>query len=224
MQNTKIVMSLVLSAGLAVERPSVAATECQSEKSLVFVNTDTSSFWRTASGAAFTVPVRYPSGATTATLTVAGAGGYARTYENVPEGDYSVTLPAAANLQSENVYELTLDFGTGFAAQIARIGLIDGLAVGAEGETRCIFPSGTRKWSRVAGRSVVPVPYGSSTVTVGGTPIETGLGGAQGWVALSPLEIGVERTLAVSGETFGVSFNYEVDQVGYDSGTKVHFR
>ena len=223
MQNMKIVMSLVLSAGLVVGKPSVAATESQSEKSLVFVNMDTSSFWRTAPGSAFAVPVRYPSGATTATLTVAGAG-YARTYENVPEGDCHVTLPAAAAPQSENVYELTLDFGAGFAAQTARIGLVDGLKTGAEGETRCIFPSGTSKWGRVTGRSVVPVPYGTSTVTVDGMPIDTGLGGAQGWVALSPLEIGVGRTLAVSGEAFGAYFSYEVNQVGFGGGMMTLFR
>lgn len=212
-----------LFAGLAMATGAVAATECQSEKALVFANPDTSLFWRTAPGAAFAVPIRYPSGATTATLTVTGDG-YSKTYENVPEGDCPVTLPTAADPQSENIYDLTLDFGTGFEPQTARLGLVDGLKAGAEGATRCIFPSGTRKWSHVSGRSVVPVPYGTSEVTVDGTPVETDLGGAQGWLVLSPLEIGARRQLTASGEAFGETFDFEAEQVGFGGGLMMLLR
>ena len=222
--NRKTISRVILfSMAVPMSLLASAATEGLSQKTAVFVNPDTSSFWRTAPGAAFTVPVRYPSGATTATLTVTGDG-YSETYENVPEGDWSVTLPPAADPQAENVYDLTLDFGSGFEPQTARLGLIDGLKAGAGGATRCIFPSDTRKWSHVTGRSVVPVPYGTSVVTVDGTPVGTGLGGAQGWLVLGPLEIGAQRKLTASGEAFGETFDYEAEQVGFGGGMMMLLR
>lgn len=189
-----------------------AETECESAKAIVFVNPDTTSFWRTAAGNKVELPVRYPEGATSATLSVV-ADGYEKVYENVAEGEFELGLPAATDAASENVYDLTLAFDDG-TVRTARIGVIRGVQSGAEGVTRCNLPLGTSRGQGVRGRTVIPVPYGTETLCVDGEDVETGLDGAQGWYALCPLDAGARRTLSAVGQAFGESFDYEAVQFG----------
>ena len=175
--------------GAAVVSVAVSATELVSEPTLVFIRPETSSFWNTATNNVMTVPIDFPSGATTATLTVSGVG-YSATYADIEKGtdSYTFTLPPANSPQTENVYDLALSFDDGTVRR-AKLGLIEGLSPNAEGTTRCLAPANGRVWESVkGGRAVLPVPYGAEQISVtvnGETRTEpTGLNGAQGWFAL----------------------------------------
>ena len=170
--------------GAAVVSVAVSAAELTSEPTLVFTRPETSSFWNTATNNVMTVPIDFPSGATTATLTVSGIG-YSATYANIEKGtdSYTFTLPPAVSPQTENVYDLLLAFNDGTERR-AKLGLIDGLSLDAEGTTRCLAPADGRVWGRVRDRAVLPIPCGTTSFTVNGVEHDTGLGGAQGWYAL----------------------------------------
>ena len=179
---------------------ALAATTfaAESPSAFVFVNPDTSSFWRTARSRSVTVPVDFPEGATTATLSVAGVG-YSASYEIAAPGPYTFQLPEAATLGEENTYSLALSFDRG-EGKTARLSVITGLEVGAAGSTRCVSQS-SRSWPKVSGdRFTVPVPYGATSLEVNGTPVDTGLDGAQGFLTLSRLP--ASMSLAVSGTTY----------------------
>ena len=122
---------------------SAAAYAAESAASFVFVNPDTSSFWRTARSQSVTVPVDFPEEATTATLSVAGVG-YSASYEIAAPGPYTFQLPEAATLAEENTYSLVLAFDRG-EGKTARLSVITGLEVGAAGSTRCVSQS-SRSW------------------------------------------------------------------------------
>ena len=192
--NTMIARKMSGIVGAAVVSVAVSAAELTSEPTLVFMRPETSSFWNTATNNTMTVPVDFPSGATTATLTVSGVG-YSATYTDIQKGidsfgtdSFTFALPAADSPQTENVYDLTLTFNDGTVRR-AKLGLIEGLSPNAEGTTRCLAPANGRVWSKVkGGRAVLPIPHGTTllSVTVNGETRteETGLNGAQGWYAL----------------------------------------
>jgi hypothetical protein len=159
----------------------------ESNKTFVFLRPETSSFWNTAPGSSIILPIDYPYGATGASLSVSGLG-YSRTYENVPEGDFKLELPAATTPREENIYELVLTFNNG-VTRTARLGLIEGARADAQGYTRCIASKDDSKWGKIKKRAVLPIPYGVETFTIvksDGTVKEdsTGLNGAQGWYLL----------------------------------------
>lgn len=177
---------------------SAAAYAAESAASFVFVNPDTSSFWRTARSRSVTVPVDFPEGATTATLSVAGVG-YSASYEIAAPGPYTFQLPEAATPAEENTYSLVLSFDRG-ESKTARLSVIAGLEAGAAGSTRCVSQS-SRSWPKVSGdRFTVPVPYGATSLEVNGTPVDTGLDGAQGFLTLSGLPAVMDLT--VPGATY----------------------
>ena len=186
--NTMIARKMVGVVGAAVVSVAVSATELTSEPTLVFTRPETSSFWNTATNNVMTVPVDFPRGTTTATLTVRGLG-YSATYADIEKGtdSYTFSLPVADSPQAENVYDLELTFNDGTVRR-AKLGLIEGLSPDAEGTTRCLAPAEGRVWERVKGRAVLPIPYGTTSfsVTVNGEQrtADTGLNGAQGWYAL----------------------------------------
>lgn len=187
-ENMMIARKMAGVVGAAVVSVAVSAAELTSEPTLVFTRPETSSFWNTATNNVMTVPIDFPSGATTATLTVSGLG-YSATYANIEKGtdSYTFTLPPAVSPQTENVYDLLLAFNDGTERK-AKLGLIDGLSPNAEGTTRCLAPADGRVWGRVKGKAVLPIPYGTTSfsVTVNGEQhaADTGLNGAQGWYAL----------------------------------------
>jgi hypothetical protein len=181
-----------------------ADTAATSAGDFVFVNADTSSYWHTATNATLTLPIDFPAGVSSATLTVT-APSYAASYEIAASGDFTLTLPAATSPTTENVYDLVLDFGNG-VVQTAKLGLIKGYDTTTTGETRCLAPKEQRKWGWVRGRAVLPIPYGMTAFTVDGVATDTGLNGAQGWYPLC-LKSGETANLALDadGESFAAS-------------------
>ena len=180
---------------------SAAVYAAESAASFVFVNPDTTSFWRTARSRSVTVPVDFPEGATTATLSVTGVG-YSASYEIASPGPYTFQLPEATSLGSENTYSLTLTFDRG-AGKTARLSLITGQENGGAGSTRCLS-QGSRGWPRVSGnRFTVPVPYGATSLEVDGTPVDTGLDGARGFFTVGAVPTDLE--LVVGATTNSVS-------------------
>ena len=190
-------------AGAAVLTVSAPAAKLSSEPTFIFLRPETSSFWNTATNSTMTLPIDYPSGATKATLTVNGVG-YNRVYANLTGDSIEIDLPVPDSPKTENVYELSLTFDNGAPSRTAKLGLIKGLDSGAKGSTRCIAPAQGKVWSTATDRAVLPIPYGTTSFTVNGVEHDTGLGGAQGWYALSPIERGETITLSCLAD--GVSY------------------
>ena len=182
----------------------------ESNRETVFLNADATSFWRTATNNVIALPVDMPVLATSAKLTVQGAG-YRREYAIDRSGDYEIVLPSADTLQKENVYELTLSFNEGTERK-ARIGLVQSYSSvgGAGAATRVLAPKGDRKWNVVKKMAVVPIPYGTTLLSVNGTEIEDAAANAQGWYALA----------AASGAT--VSLSLQENDVSRDVSLSVY--
>ena len=172
---------------LAFSTALAAAAGMTSDSSFVFLAPETSFFWHTATNNTMALPVVFPDGADSATLSVTGLS-YTATYSGIVTNEFLLTLPAASKPSEENVYDLTLTFNDG-TVRTARLGLIQGLVGGNEGATRCLAPFGSSKWRRVEERAVFPIPYGVTAFSLlldGVDEIsETGLDGAAGWYALS---------------------------------------
>ena len=190
-------------AGAAVLTVSAPAAKLSSEPTFVFLRPETSSFWNTATSSTMTLPIDYPSGATKATLTVNGVG-YNRVYPNLTADSIEIDLPVPDSPKTENVYELTLAFDNGAPSRTAKLGLIQGLDSGAKGSTRCIAPAEGKVWSTATDRAVLPIPYGTTSFTINGVEYDTGLDGAQGWYALSPIKPGAVISLSCLAD--GVSY------------------
>lgn len=180
---------------------SAVALAAESTSSFVFVDSASSSLWRTARSQTVTVPVDFPEGATSATLSVAGVG-YSASYEIATPGFFTFQLPEATTPGQENTYVLTLSFDHG-AGKTARLSVITGLEAGAAGSTRCLSQD-NRGWPRVSGnRFTVPVPYGATSLEIDGAPVDTGLDGAQGFFTAGAVPAVLE--LVVGDTTNSVS-------------------
>lgn len=197
----------------------LCASSAVSNRDVVFLNADATSFWRTATNNVVTVPVDMPVLATSAKLAVQGVG-YSQKYAITEPGDYEVTLPAVSSFEKENVYELTLHFNEGTERR-TRIGLVQGYsAAGGEGAfTRVLAPKGDRKWNVVKKRAVMPIPCGTTSLSVNGVPIEEAAANAQGWHAI----------VGMSGDTVSLvleenGFSHEVSAVVYGPGHFVIIR
>lgn len=187
-------------AGAAVLTVSAPGAKLSSEPTFVFLRPETSSFWNTATNSTMTIPIDYPSGATKATLTVNGVD-YRKVYPDLTGDSIEIDLPAPDSPKTENVYELSLTFDNGATPRTAKLGLIQGLDTGAKGSTRCIAPASGKVWEAAKYRAVLPIPYGTETFSVklnGGEwrNVDTGLNGAQGWYALSPIAKGDSVSLS----------------------------
>ena len=187
-------------AGAAVLTVSAPAAKLSSEPTFIFLRPETSSFWNTATNSTMTLPIDYPNGATKATLTVNGVD-YRKVYPDLTGDSIEIDLPAPDSPKTENVYELSLTFDNGATPRTAKLGLIQGLDSGAKGSTRCIAPASGKVWETAKYRAVLPIPYGTETFSVklnGGEwrDVDTGLNGAQGWYALSPIAKGDSVSLS----------------------------
>ena len=203
-ENTMIARKMATLVGAAMVSVAVPAAEITSEPTFVFLKPETSSFWNTATNNTMTVPIDYPAGATRATLQVSGIG-HSSSYANITGPEYTFDLPAATSPETENVYDLTLSFynesGDPVAdPRTAKLGLVQGLAPDAEGTTRCLAPAESKVWSKVKGRAVLPIPYGTTSLKVNDQEIDTGLGGAQGWYAIGGLSLGNAAALSLTVE------------------------
>ena len=194
---TRKVASLVGAAMLSVASPG---SEITSEETFVFLRPETSSFWNTATNSTMSLPIDYPNGATKAKLEVTGIG-YSKVYENITSDSFDIELPVPDSPQTENVYDLKLTFDNEATVRTAKLGLIQGLSPDAEGATRCLAPAEGSVWNKVKYRAVLPIPYGTTELSMqtnGGEwkELDTGLNGAQGWYALSPIARGDNISLS----------------------------
>lgn len=184
---------VICAIGAALLPPALRADAVSSDSAFVFLRPETSSFWRTAEDPTITVPVVPPDGATSATLTVSGAG-YNKSYADVTAGEFSFNVPQAAGPESENVYDLTLSFDDG-TTRTARIGVVQG--VGTTGASaRCVLRASSKKWRRVERRAVVPIPDGTESLTIDGeTTCDLGLDGCRGWHLVDGFALDVAKSL-----------------------------
>ena len=167
-----------------------------SDPALVHLCPEKSSFWHTATNRTMTLPVEFPLGASSATLTITGAFGYNQTIQDITTSSVTVTLPEATmdgdSPATEDVYDFTLEFNNG-TVRTAKLGLISGLGDG-RGTTRCLAPGLGPAWEKVLGQVAIPIPYGMTSFEIGGVATDTGLDGAQGWYAIK-LKSNVSATL-----------------------------
>ena len=180
----RIILSVVAMLPFTVV---LAASEMMSARMFVHVRPEMNSFWRTATTNVVELPVDMPRAAKTATLHVEGVG-YERTYLDLPGGVFRLELPEASSPDNENVYRLTLSFDDG-TERTAVLGVIEGMRSADEGcSTRCRLSGDGLTWKKTASRFVIPVPYGTSSISVQGasaTAVPGELDGAQGWCALA---------------------------------------
>jgi len=203
-ENTMIVRKMATIVGAAMVSVAVPAEELTSEPTFVFLRPETSSFWNTATNSTMTVPIDYPNGATRATLEVTGID-YRRVYDGIDGNEFTFEVPAPVSPETENVYDLALTFDDmARTMRTAKLGLVQGLSPDAEGTTRCLAPSVAKVWKKVQGRTVLPIPYGTTSFTVNGVETDTGLGGAQGWYALR--RVGSDESVTLSLVADGVEY------------------
>ena len=196
----KLKKMTTIAAGLALAGAALASDT--GDALLLFK--ESGSFWHTATNNTLTVPLDFKDGATSATLTVRGST-YMRVYEGITTSEFTFTLPPADDITREDVYELSLSFDNG-TEMSARLGLPCGIMPGAEGSTRCISERSAR-WQNTYGNGLMPIPAGATALSVGGTPVTdatSGYTGAQGWLALGPVEVGTP--VAVSMTSAGVAY------------------
>ncbi len=185
--------------GAALTTLAVGAAEMTSEPTFVFLRPETSSFWHTATNNTMTVPIDLPANATSARLYVSGVA-YNMIYDGLSGGEFTFTLPPADSDETENVYDLALEFDDAAkTVRTAKLGLVRGLSPDAEGVTRCLAPASGRIWAKKPERAVLPIPYGTTSFKVNGVETPTGLDGAQGWFAL-PIKSGETSLSLVANE------------------------
>lgn len=181
-----VVRLLCAGAALAVMALTAGASE-------VFLLPVSNMLWRTAPSATFRVPVLFPRGASSATLVVTGHG-YVKEYAGLAEGMFSVSFPAADSADAENVYDLALTFNDHAATtHHAKLAVVQGASTGAAAAA-AVRTAGSRRWSSVSARSVLPVPAGVDEVSINGQAVDAGLVESPGWHLLA----------AVSGMTYDI--------------------
>ena len=213
MKKSLIALATALGANVAF----AAAVAESASPAFVFLQPEKTALWRTATGNSFSIAIPYPPGVEkTATLSVAGYR-YSATYSIVGDSSFVLTLPRPEENRpdKENVYSLVLTFADG-SVKTASLGGIAGFDGSSEGTTRCLLSRDDLRWNTVKRSAVLPIPYGTETITVNGTETDTGLAGAAGWFLLAPL-------------TGGTSYNLAIDDAStvlnaYADGTVLVFR
>ena len=195
-----------------------AASEAVSASpAFVFLQPEKTALWRTGTGNSFSITIPYPPGVEkTATLSVSGYR-YSATYSITGDSSFVLTLPKPEENRpdKENVYSLTLTFSDG-SVKTASLGGIAGFDGSSEGTTRCFLSKSDPRWGTVKRSAVLPIPYGTETISVNGTETDTGLDGAAGWFLLAPLSGGTSYNLAVDGASAVLN--------AYADGTVLVFR
>lgn len=181
------VLKLALMCALAMPAVAFCAGESAiSEPTPVIVDVDSFYLWRTATGGTMRVEWTFPLNATVASLAVTG-----RTIKvSIPDirtESVEVELPTPATAKDEDVLDFTLSFNDG-SVKTASLGLVRGRAGGGgvTAPTACLASTNAPTWRQADKYFVLPVPAGTETVTVAGEPVDTGLDGAAGWLALGP--------------------------------------
>jgi len=195
----------VTMAGLAGS--AMAAAVADSSPAFVFLQPEKTALWQTGAGSRFSVPVIFPDGVSTATLTVRGYK-YERTYDIEPDdltnNAYVLELPEAVSPETENVYDLTLTF-PGKEPLTARLGGIQGFDASDTGSTRCLCNAASGKWKDIKDHAVLPLPYGTQSLSVNGEVVyEHPAPHAAGWYLLP--QVGTAR-LDLAGMEFDLEAN-----------------
>ena len=154
--------------------------------------------WRTAPSACFEVPVFLPAGASSATLVVTG-NGYRREYEDIADGMFQLSLPAADSADAENVYDLELSFnndaGTAYHAKLA---VVQGAASGGAAEA-FVKAEDSHKWPMVATKTaLLPIPAGVDAISVNGQAVDASLWQSPGWLPFSA-QVGASHDILLTG-------------------------
>ena len=194
-----------MAAGILLPIIAIGAEGSKSDATFVFLQPETSSFWRTATNSTMTIPIYYPKGATKADLQVEGME-YSKAYPGITSDSVDIELPAPTNERTENVYTLTLSFDDG-TVQTAKLGAVRGYAKDAAGVARCVIPEESASWKKFKYRAVLPVPYGMKNLTLclnGAEPQPLETDGAQGWYGLE----GIKRNDSLD-------FTYELNGMPY---------
>ena len=205
----------VFAAGILLPVMAFGAEGSKSDATFVFLQPETSSFWRTATNSTMTIPVYHPKDATKADLTVEGME-YSKAYNDITSDSVEIELPAPTTDCAENVYTLTLSFDDG-TVQTAKLGAVRGYAKEAAGVARCVIPEESASWKKFKYRAVLPVPYGMKNLTLclnGAEPRPLETDGVQGWCGVE----GIKRndTLDFAYELNGMP--YALSLVGGGDG------
>lgn len=138
--------------------------------------------WHTAVSSDFDVPVLLPRGATSARLAVSGKG-YSRTYEEIGDGMFSLSLPGADSASEENIYDLTLTFNDEPpTVQRARLAVCQGAATGGSASAD-VRTASLPEWHKVTKKALIPVR--GDTLVVNGTPEDDSPWSSPGWFYLT---------------------------------------
>ena len=194
-----------MAAGILLPIIAIGAEGSKSDATFVFLQPETSSFWRTATNSTMTIPIYYPKGATKADLLVDGMQ-YAKSYNDITAESVDIELPAPTNERTENVYTLTLSFDDG-TVQTAKLGAVRGYAKSVAGVARCVIPEESASWKKFKYRAVLPVPHGMKNLALclnGAEPQPLETDGAQGWYGLE----GIKRNDSLD-------FTYELNETPY---------
>ena len=168
-----------------------------SDPTPILLDADSYYLWRTATGGTMRVEWTFPLNATVASLAVTG-----RTFKVALGGiraeHADLELPTPKCAKDEDVLDFTLSFNDG-SVKTASLGLVRGRAVGGgvTTSTACLASTNAPIWRRACKYFVLPVPKGVETVTIAGEPIDTGLDGAAGWLALGPYAGGTTVPVSV---------------------------
>ena len=164
----------------------------------VFMLPTSNILWRTAPSSDFEVPVLMPPGASSATLVVTGRN-YRREYNGLGDGMFQLSLPAAGSVDAEDVYDLTLTFNDGAATtRHAKLAVVKGASASgtAEADVRTV---GSRRWSDVAAKAVLPIPSGVEAVSVNGQDVDASLWQSPGWFLFAARSGSVYNVLLAGG-------------------------
>ena len=197
----KLLLAQALSAGALLVAGAVRASDT-SEAIGVFTETDTTSFWRTAASSSFTVELDYLTGADSVTVGVRGVK-FSRTWEGVTASSIAIDLPAAS-AHDENVYTLTLAFNDG-TVRTASFAVIASQTAGDEAVARFGRAVGT---GEVTAKSVLPLPYGMTDLTVDGEPVTTGSTGPQGWFVCGKMTRGEHAFCLTADRDYEADLTY----------------
>ena len=213
MKKSLIALATALGANVAFAAPVAESAS----PAFVFLQPEKTALWRTATGNSFSIAIPYPPGVEkTATLSVSGYR-YSATYSIVGDSSFVLTLPRPEENRpdKENVYSLVLTFADG-SVKTASLGGIAGFDGSSQGTTRCLLSREDPGWATVKRSAVLPIPYGTETITVNGIETDTGLDGAAGWFLLAPLSGGTSYNLALDGASAMLN--------AYADGTVLVFR
>ena len=194
-----------MAAGILLPIIAIGAEGSKSDATFVFLQPETSSFWRTATNSTMTIPIYYSKGAVKADLLVEGMQ-YSKAYNDITAESVDIKLPAPTNERTENVYTLTLSFDDG-TVQTTKLGAVRGYAKSVAGVARCVIPEESASWKKFKYRAVLPVPYGMKNLTLclnGAEPQPLETDGAQGWYGLE----GIKRNDSLD-------FTYELNGMPY---------